>query len=134
MTIAHNSRGLLAAFGLAFSLALAMPAVAQETTEQPAAEAPAPSFSEDKLQSFAVAFLEIDKLRREYTPRMEQAQSEEEKQQIQTEAGQKMLQAVEDTENISTDEYNAIIQSAQADPDFAQRLNGVIGEAAQQQQ
>lgn len=125
MKLIRTSRAVMAATGLAFAASVAMPAVAQEM-EEPAAEAP--DYSENKLQSFAVAFAEVDKVKQEYTPRMEQAGSEEEQQEVQSEAGQQMMQAVEDSEGISVDEYNEIIQSAQADPEFAQELNVLITE------
>lgn len=45
-----------------------------------------------------------------------------------------MEKAVNDTNGISVDEYNQIIQSAQTDEALAQKLNGMIGQASQQKQ
>jgi len=127
-----HSRAMLAAVGLAVGAAFASPAMAQNDTQQTEQKAqteqttPAQSYDDATLESFAVAFLEVDKVKREYTPKLQQATSEEEQKQIQTEAGQKMVQAVEGTAGISVEEYNQIIQSAQADPELAQRLNNII--------
>lgn len=129
-----RSRAMLAAIGLTVGAAFAAPAMAQNDTQQTEQKAqqtaPAQSYDDAKLQSFAVAFLEVDKVKREFAPKLQQAKSEEEQKQIQTEAGQKMVQAVENAEGISVNEYNEIIQSAQADPELAQRLNEIIQKEA----
>ena len=129
--IVNRSKILAAVAALSAGIAFA-PNVLAQGSEQPAAPAiEAPAVSDDKLNSFAVAFLEVEKIKQEYTQRLQQASSETEQQQIQNEAGEKMLQAVETTDGISVDEYNQIIQSAQADPDLAQRLSNAIGAASQ---
>lgn len=130
MTMKLHSRAMLAAVGMTVAAAFSAPAFAQTDTQQtePSMQektAPSESFDDAKLESFAVAFLQVDKVRQEYTPKMQSA-SEGDQQKIQTEAGQKMIKAVEDAEGISVDEYNTIIQSAQADPELAQRVNNVI--------
>ena len=126
----------VAALGFAAALGAAQ---AQEPTPAPANPAPmqaptveAPDVSDEKLKSFAVAFLEVSKISQEYKPEFDGAASEEDKQRVQQEAGQKMVEAVNATEGISIDEYNQIIQSAQADPELAQRINGHISQAAGQ--
>jgi hypothetical protein len=131
--IVNRSKTLAAVAALCAGIAFA-PNVLAQGSEQPATPAPAieaPAVPDEKLNSFAVAFLEVEKIKQEYTQRLQQAGSEAEQQQIQNEAGQKMLQAVEATEGITVDEYNQIIQSAQADPDLAQRLSNAIGAANQ---
>jgi len=131
--IRNCSKHLAVAAGLLAGVAFAPLALAQETTQpsEPAIEAPA--VTEEKLQSFAVAFVEVEKIKQQYTQRLQEAASETEQQQIQNEAGERMLQAVEATDGISLDEYNQIIQSAQADPNLAQRVTDAIGQASQSQ-
>ncbi|WP_047144848.1 DUF4168 domain-containing protein [Aquamicrobium sp. LC103] len=97
--------------------------------EQPSAEAP--SFSDEKLKSFAVAFLEVSKITQEYQPQLEGAKTPEDQQRVQSEASDKMVNAVESSEGISVEEYTQIIQAAQTDPELAQKINGHITEAAQ---
>ncbi|WEX07053.1 DUF4168 domain-containing protein [Chelativorans sp. AA-79] len=134
----NSSRNLLAAACLSAGVVVAAPALAQEPPQpsapaanqpsEPAAEAPA--VSEEKLQSFVVAFAEVEKIKQEYSQRLQGAGSEGEQQQIQNEAGQKMLQAVQD-KGISVDEYNQIIRAAQTDPALAERVTEAMGQAEQ---
>lgn len=127
------------------AIGLSMPATGialAQTEEMPAPEAPmeAPmqdmqpaqqEFTEDTLQSFAVAFLQVDEINKTYTPRLQEAATPEEQQQIQEEASQEMVTAVENADGITVQEYTSIMQAAQADPDLAQRLTQYIGEASQ---
>ena len=138
MTFKNGSRNLLVAACLSAGVAISSPVLAQAPAQpsapaanepsQPAAQAP--DVSDEKLQSFAVALAEVEKIKQEYSQRLQTADSQEEQQQIQNEAGQKMLQAVEG-KGISVDEYNQIIQSAQSDPAFAQRLTKAMGQTEQ---
>ncbi len=130
--IANGSKKLLMAACLSAGVAFAPYALAQDANQpsEPAVEAPA--VTDEKLQSFAVAFLEVENLKQQYTQQLQEAGDDAERQQqLQNEAGEKILQAVEETDGISVDEYNQIIQSAQADPDLAQRLTDAIGQASQ---
>jgi hypothetical protein len=121
------------ALGFAGSLGVA---TAQETSPAaPASEAQAPAatapqIDEQKLQSFATAFLEVSEVTQEYQPQIAAAGSVEAQQKLQQEAGQKMVDAVNSTDGITVEEYNMIIQAAQADPELAQRINGEITKAA----
>lgn len=124
------------------AIGLSMPATGialAQTEEMPAPEAPMEQmqppaqadYTEETLQSFAVAFLQVDEINRNYTPRLQEAGSPEEQQQIQQEASQEMVTAVENTDGISVQEYTSIMQAAQVDPDLAQRLTQYIGAASQ---
>jgi len=123
---------------LAISLGASLGALrAQEAapapTPAPGIETPAaaaPDLGEDKLKSFATAFLEVNKLTQQYQPQISAAGTPEDQQRLRQEAGQKMVEAVNGSEGISVDEYNSIIQAAQTDPELAQRINGHITEAA----
>lgn len=122
--------GLASLATLAHAQEAAPPVMEQQA---PAAADPA-TLSEDKLRSFAIAFVEVSKVTQSYQPQFESAATPEDRERIQQEAGQQMVQAVDSAEGISVDEYNQIIQAAQADPELAQRLNGHISEAASQTQ
>ncbi|MBX9450302.1 MAG: DUF4168 domain-containing protein [Neoaquamicrobium sediminum] len=108
------------------------PAEAAPQPEAPAAAAPA--MDETKLKSFAVAFLEVTKVTESYKPQIEAAGTTEDQQRLQQEAGEKMVEAVNNADGISVEEYNTIIQAAQTNPDLAQQINGHITEAAGAQQ
>jgi hypothetical protein len=134
-----NFKMLLAAGGSALAIALAAPAsaFAQDAApiEQGAGEAPmaAPALdvTDETLQSFAVAFLQVAEISQEYQPQLESAASPEEQDQVRIEAGERMIQAVEQADGITVDEYQGILQAAQTDPELAQRINTQIAQLAQ---
>lgn len=141
MSALKNRKTLIAALGLAAvtfaapqALAQTQSAPAQDTPAQntPTVQAPAQTsqnFPDDKLKSFAVAYLQVDKITQEYLPKMKEAKDTTAKEQVRTEAGEKMVKAVEGAPGISVDEYNQIAQSAQTDPDLANKITGYIRDA-----
>lgn len=137
-SLVSSISGIALALSAAVGVAQAQEAAPETETEAPAA-APAQvdedaQVDEEKLRSFAVAFLEVAKVNQVYQPQIEAAESPDEQQRLQETAGARMLEAVNAQQGISVEEYNLIIQQAQADPELAQRINGHITEAAQQQQ
>ena len=110
------------------------PPPAEAAPQQEAPAAAAPAMDETKLKSFAVAFLEVTKVTESYKPQIEAAGTTEDQQRLQQEAGEKMVEAVNNADGIAVEEYNTIIQAAQTNPDLAQQINGHITEAAGAQQ
>lgn len=96
--------------------------------------APAADFTDEKLRSFAMAFIEVDKVNRTFSEQVEAAPSDTEKQELREEAGRKMVEAVEGTDGITAEEYGSIMNAAQADPELVARIQTMIGQAAQQPQ
>ncbi|MCO5157302.1 MAG: DUF4168 domain-containing protein [Aquamicrobium sp.] len=124
--------GLGASLGAASAQdAAPAPAPAPQTEEAPAA---APQQDDAKLKSFAVAFIEVAKVTQSYQPQIESAGTAEDQSRLRQEAGEKMVEAVNEAEGITLDEYNTIIQAAQTDPDLAQKINGHIAEAVGERQ
>lgn len=135
MTLKTNVLKAIVAAGLLASPLAAVSAVAQEQTQTPqATPAPAPAVDDAKLRSFAVAFLEVNKVAETYRPQLEATKDPEEQKRLQTEAAQGMAQAVESSDGITVEEYNQIVGAAQVDPDLAQRINTHLREAAQAEQ
>ena len=126
-TLLSGLSALAIGFGAALGTAGAQEAAPAPQTEAPAAQAP--QADDAKLKSFAVAFLEVAKVNQSYQPQIEQAGSPEDQQRLRQEAGEKMVEAVNEADGITVDEYNVIIQAAQTDPELAQRINGHITEA-----
>ncbi|WP_254276016.1 DUF4168 domain-containing protein [Halomonas sp. 3H] len=89
--------------------------------EQPQAAAPATDFSDDQLEQFADASQEIVVISEEYTERMHAAEDEASQQEVQMEANDKMVEAVEDN-GLDVDTFNAIGQAVQQDPELMQRV------------
>lgn len=109
---------------------LVVPAAAQDATRQsPATQSPAggsaatAAVSDQKIEAFAVAYLEVQKVRQDYSARIEAQKDAGAQQQLTAEANQKIVQVVEGAPNISVDEYNAILTGADQDPALLQKVN-----------
>lgn len=115
----------LAALGLA--LGPVAPALAGQADGARLAQAEqGQQFSDEQLRSFAVAALEVRKIRSDFMARIQQAGSEDERQQLAREANGQMVSAVEDTPGISVEDYNAIVQAAGEDPELASRIQTIV--------
>ena len=136
MTLNKTLLSGLSAFALCIAAGLGT-ASAQDAAPAPQTELPAAQGQQTddaKLKSFAVAFIEVTKVNQSYRPRIESAGTPEDQQRLRKEAGEKMVEAVNEADGITVDEYNTIIEQAQADPDLAQRINGHIAEAVGEEQ
>lgn len=135
MTTTRTSLASFVALALLASPIALAPAVAQDQPAPQAAPAPdAAPVDETKLRSFAVAYLEVSKIAQTYQPQLQAETDPQEQQRLQSEAASGMVQAVENAEGITVEEYNLIVNSAQADPGLAQQINTLVQEAAQAQQ
>ena len=97
---------------------------AGNTTPQPSQQS-AKHFSAQELDSFAVAYLDIMKIRKEYTPKVSGAAKPEDKQAMEKEAVQKMGKAVQDS-GITVKKYNEITTAARSDPDLRKQVSQII--------
>ena len=111
----------LAAMATAFGVVVAVPAAAQQPAGVQLAQAQ--TYSDEKLQSFAMAALDVQQIRQEYTAQIQQAESEAERQQLAEEANQEMVEAVETAPGITIEEYNEIIQASNGNPELSDRIN-----------
>jgi hypothetical protein len=107
----------LRTLALALGLGLAT-SVAQAQTE----------FSDAKLESFVVAAIAVDQKIREWNPRIQAAQTEQEAAELREQASNDVLKTIDGTEGMSVEEYQQIGQAAQADPELATRINEIYGE------
>ena len=107
----------MTAVSLALAAPLALPAVAQE-----APAAPMMSVDEAQLDAFVAALRSVDELEREYSESLQQAESDEQREAIVAEANTAMAEAIENTPGMSLDEYIAILQAAQNDPELSARI------------
>jgi hypothetical protein len=110
-------------------LALAPAAgLAQQTQSQgqAQAEAPAPQdFSDEQLQAFADAMVDVQQIVREAQPKIEAAKGEQAKQDLRRTAGEDMVEAVQDS-GLSVDTYNAIARTARDNPELARRITDMV--------
>jgi hypothetical protein len=113
-------RKVLTAAALALALAASSSAWAQAQTE----------FSDQQLESFVVAAVAVDQLIREWNPRIQAAESEEQAAQLREEANAALLETISETEGITIEQYQEIGQAAQSDPELAARINEIYQEKA----
>ena len=134
-----------------FSLLALSPASAEDMAQaqqQPSAQGQAPMqgqsgdngaaapVSDQKIEAFAVAYLQVDKVRQEYSAKIGATKDEAAKQKLQDEAMKQMVDTVEASKDISVEEYSTILTAAQSDPALAKKVLEKIGTPppAQQQQ
>jgi hypothetical protein len=127
-----TNRLLAAATAISLFMA-AGPALAQEMNAAPEAMEPAPmapapmtDVSDELLETFIVAFIQVNEIGMGYEAQIEAAASDEDRMAVQFEAQEAMTQAVENLDGITVDEYNSILMAAQTDPEMAARLQSEI--------
>ncbi|MEY9324504.1 hypothetical protein ABIA20_001538 [Sinorhizobium fredii] len=125
----------LMAFSPASALELAQAQETQPTQQAPAQPgAKSAPISEEKIEAFAVAYLQVDKVRQEYSAKIGATQDAAAKEKLQTEASQQMVKAVEASPNISVEEYTTILTTAQNDPALAKKVEEKLQSTAPAQQ
>lgn len=108
------------------------PAVATAETESApmilAQAADAASFDDEKIKAFVTANAAVQDVRTTYMDRLATIENEDERVAVAQQANESMVKAVDETPDISVEEYTAIISAAEADPAFAERLNEAIAD------
>lgn len=124
MTKRHMPVAALTAAALSL-IVINSPAFAQGAAEpqaaQPQQNVTAP-ISDQKIEAFAVAYLQVDKVRQNYAAKIGSEQDATNKQKLQNEANQQMINAVETSPDMSLDEYKTIITAAQTNPEVAKKV------------
>ena len=129
MQIARSTLAAVAALGMVFGAAsLTGVATSPAAAQQAPAPGQAPMVDDETLRSFAVATLEIQEISQTYQPQLEAAGSPEEQQEIAQTANEEMVRAVEAVPGINVDQYNAIAEAAQNDPQMMQQINMFLAE------
>jgi hypothetical protein len=85
------------------------------------------SVSESQLRSFAKVYVEVEKIRQVYEPRLKEAKNPEESKQIENEAVSKMQGALT-KEGLTQESYGQIFEIARADEDLRQKILNFIDE------
>jgi uncharacterized protein YggE len=83
--------------------------------------------SETQLRAFAKVYVEVEKIRQEYEPRLKEAKNPEEGKQIQNEAVSKMQGALT-KEGLNEESYTQIFEIARADEGLRKKLVELINE------
>jgi len=110
---------------LATALA-AILAAAHAPAQQPGSDTqqaqPAADYSDAKLDAFAEAASEVNRIMFAWRGRMQQASGEQEQQEMLQQANQEIQTAVQETPNISMEEYQEIATAAGQNPELAETL------------
>ena len=88
------------------------------------------AFTDAKLHSFASAVIAVNVIVERWKPQIQAAPSDADRQQMAQKANEEMRAAVEGTEGLSVEEYQAIAQAAQGDPQLMARIDKVFKEMA----
>lgn len=80
-----------------------------------------------------MAYLQVDKVRQEYSTKIGATTDEAAKAKLQNEASQEMVKAVETAPNMSVEEYTTILKAAQSDPALAQKVQEKLQTSTPQQ-
>lgn len=103
----------------------------QQQQEFQAPDIDAADVSESELESVADAYVDIIEIREQYQPSLAGAEDPETAQEIQREANEEMVRAVEEA-GLDVETYNQIVMAAEADEDLRERLFAKIDEAEAQ--
>ncbi|MCC5796160.1 MAG: DUF4168 domain-containing protein [Methylophaga sp.] len=89
-------------------------------------QAPAAAdFDDAELQSFAAVQSDLDVIRNEYSARLESTENPDQAAQLQQEASQLMVQAVEQA-GLDVDTYSNIALALQTDPQLRERIQDMM--------
>ncbi|MBX5149840.1 DUF4168 domain-containing protein [Rhizobium lentis] len=83
--------------------------------------------SDQKLEAFAVAYVQVDKVRQEYSAKIDATKDQASKQKLQDEAKKQMVETLQASPDISVEEYSSILTAAQSDPALAKKVLEKIG-------
>src|SRR5499426_2180965 len=86
--------------------------------------------SETQLRAFAKVYVEVEKIRQAYEPRLKEAKNAQEGKQIETEAVLKMQGALTE-QGLTQESYTQIFEIARADEGLRKRLVEIINEERQ---
>ena len=125
-------RAVVFSSSLALGVISAGGAFAQETTmqEAPSTALTSADFDGAELDSFVQAYVEVNMIGQAFAPQLQSAATPEEQMQVQTQASEQMMGAIEAVEGIDLERYNEIMAVAQNDPDLVARINTRLESAA----
>lgn len=84
------------------------------------------AYSDAKLESFVEAAVQVENLMREYDPQIKAAETSERADTLRAEAGAKMEAAIDQTPDISVEEYSQIVMAARQDQALNERVNTIF--------
>ncbi len=129
LTVAASSLMLLSP---ASALEIAQAQQAQPTQTQPDAGGTSAPISEQKIEAFAVAYLQVDKVRQEYSTKIGATTDELRRQSCRTKPARKWSGGRDRAEHVGGGIYE-ILKAAQSDPALAQKVQEKLQTSTPQQ-
>lgn len=123
-----NLRKMFALMTFAIAMAFGSSVIAQEQqAQQGQAQPPAEDInvSDQQLQQFADAQVEISSIQQEFSGRLQGVEDPEEAHELQLEANEQMTAAVEDA-GLDVESFNQIAMAIQNDPELQQKLTELL--------
>lgn len=111
-----------------FTLGIASAAFVQAQTAPPPAAQPGKNYTDTDLKSFAVAVLEVNRIKQAYLPKFQSAATPKEQMDVQNKATVEMEKAVS-KQGMTVDKYQEILAHAQNNPEVADKVNALIKES-----
>ena len=122
-SISHIGRATILSLLLASPLALAQQGQnpPPQTHQSPGGAAPVTSFSDQQLNRFADSYIDILEIQQVFTAKLERAEEPQQAQELQQEANQKMIGAIEDN-GLNVQEYTEIARAMDTDHDLREQV------------
>ena len=115
----------------AVAMAVAAPLAAQQTIEPTKIEAD--QVTDEQVNAFAEAFVAVEQVRIEYTPKIRAEEDPEKRKEIIAEADAAGAKAVLEVENMTIEDYFGIALAARQDKDLNERINARLDEVQPQE-
>lgn len=98
----------------------------QQGQQNPAQQAPqgAEDFSDEELESFAEAQQEVSAISKDFEGKIQDTEDPAEMAEMRQEANQEMVEAVQSA-GLEPAKYNAIANAVRADPELAEKIEGM---------
>ena len=124
---------MLAATAVAFGLSFGAGAFAQEAPAEPPADAAEPAapaeateFSQEQLDAFVAAALDVSAIQQDAAATLMTTEDQAGQDEVLEQANQQMIEAIESEPGITVPEYIAIAEAAETDPDLRSQLEEMI--------
>lgn len=117
----------LSASVAALSLGAVAPVAAQTAEPAPQMQsAPQVEMTDAKLEAFVTALLGVEEVRKDYTPQIEAATTEEAQAELVTQANAEIIEKIEAVPDLTVEEYVTIAQVAQQDQALGARIATMV--------
>lgn len=100
-------------------------AQAETYEEGPEGMAEQQDFDQETLERFADAYVEVGEIHREYSEKLQNAEATEDAQELQQEANDEMVEAIQDS-GLEVQEYSAVAAALERDPEMREEVIGMI--------